>query len=82
MRLARRHPRHRRRPGRRLSALCLAAGAASSTLAGWVRNDADGVEIAVEGAAASIDALIARLRSDVTGKVTAPGSEDNPGLPG
>ncbi|NCP40698.1 MAG: carbamoyltransferase HypF [Rhodoferax sp.] len=34
------------------------------SLKGWVRNDALGVEIAVQGAAAQLDDLIARLRSD------------------
>lgn len=34
------------------------------SLKGWVRNDALGVEIAVQGAAAQLDDLMARLRSD------------------
>lgn len=34
------------------------------SLRGWVRNDAQGVEIAVQGAAAQVNDLIARLRSD------------------
>jgi hydrogenase maturation protein HypF len=33
-------------------------------LAGWVRNDAQGVEIAAEGAAAQVDALLWRLRHE------------------
>lgn len=33
-------------------------------LAGWVRNDAEGVEIVAEGAAAQIAALLERLRTD------------------
>ena len=33
-------------------------------LAGWVRNDSDGVEIAAEGAVAQIALLLERLRSD------------------
>ncbi len=33
-------------------------------LTGWVRNDARGVEIFVEGAAAQVDALIVRLRRE------------------
>jgi hydrogenase maturation protein HypF len=33
-------------------------------VAGWVRNDPDGVEIAAEGEAARVDALIRRLRVD------------------
>jgi hydrogenase maturation protein HypF len=33
-------------------------------LAGWVRNDARGVEIAAEGAGARLDELLARLRRD------------------
>jgi hydrogenase maturation protein HypF len=33
-------------------------------LSGWVRNDADGVEIEVQGDAAEIDALLHRLNSD------------------
>jgi hydrogenase maturation protein HypF len=33
-------------------------------LSGWVRNDAEGVEIAAEGAAAQVAALLERLRAD------------------
>jgi hydrogenase maturation protein HypF len=33
-------------------------------LSGWVRNDAAGVDIAVEGAATAVNALLERLRSD------------------
>jgi len=33
-------------------------------LVGWVRNDSEGVDIAVEGSAAAIEALLQRLRAD------------------
>ena len=33
-------------------------------LCGWVRNDAQGVEIAAQGTAAQITALLMRLRTD------------------
>lgn len=33
-------------------------------LAGWVRNDAEGVEIAAEGAPAQVDTLLRRLRAE------------------
>ena len=57
-------------------------------LSGWVRNDAEGVEIEARGAASGIDALLSRLRNeapdmarvdDVTA-VPAPASDAPPGF--
>lgn len=51
------------------------------SLAGWVRNDADGVEIEVRGPSRSIDALTARLRNDAPPRARIDTLETTPAAP-